>query len=180
MPFSVVRYQDEAPQLAGASAIFGGASDRGQPRLGIEIRAHNSLTPPGFVTFISITALLSLVPLMSVLGTPVLWGLLPFVLAMLSLIWLALKRSWRDGNLSEQFLIWDDHVELTHRPARGAPLTWAANPYWVRLELHRRGGRVPDYVTLANQDRMVEIGSFLSHPERLELHDLLARELRPA
>jgi len=60
------------------------------------------------------------------------------------------------------------------------PLDWEANPYWVRVALHAKGGPVPNYLTLSGGGREVELGAFLSPPERVELKSLLERELRSA
>ena len=66
------------------------------PRDG-ETRLHlwpyRSLPRRGFVWFIGGTAALLLLPLIAVLGSPVLWGLLPFLLGAVGAIWWALNRS---------------------------------------------------------------------------------------
>ncbi len=144
---------------------------------------HRSLPRVGFVWFIAATATLSLLPLLAVLGSPVLWGLLPFLLLAVAAIWWALQRNHRDGDLSEELSLWPDHIALVRSGPRGARAKWSANPYWVTTTLHATGGPVANYLTLRGGDREVELGAFLSEPERLalraELDDALKAVTRP-
>lgn len=173
MPVDITRYEEGAPEQFGA--LF---HDRhGAPRLRLLIRPHKALSPRGFVWFVGLTASLLSLPLLAVFGTPVLWGLLPFVLAAMLALWWGLTRSWRDMELYEELVLWDRHLRLTHAAPRKAPLVWEANPYWVRVSLIPERGRVPDYVTMKAEGREVEIGAFLSPEERRELYDLLSREM---
>ncbi|RFU12888.1 DUF2244 domain-containing protein [Rhodobacteraceae bacterium W635] len=173
MTIDITRYADGAPEHSGAPFD----PDHGTPRLRVLLSPHKALTPNGFVWFVGLTASLLLLPLLAVFGTPVLWGLLPFVLAALWALWWGLTRSWRDAERYEELLLWDDHLRLTHAVPRKAPLRWDTNPYWVRLRLIPEGGKVPDYVTLKAGGREVEIGAFLAPSERRELYALLSREL---
>ncbi len=151
----------------------------GAPRLRLLLTPHKSLTPEGFVWFIGATAVLIAIPLISILGNPVFWFLLPFILGALWAIWTALKRSWRDHEVREELVIWDDLVRLQrHEPRRKTPLDWEANPHWVRVTLHATGGPVPNYLTLRGAGREVELGAFLTPAERVSLKSTLERELR--
>jgi len=135
----------------------------------LQLWPHRSLSEKGFAGFILATFGLLLLPLFAVLGTPVMWGLLPFLMAALALLWVALRRSFADGRLSEELSLWPDRIELIRTNPRGPAQSWAANPYWVRVALRPSGGPVANYVTLSGAGREVEIGAFLSPEERLEL-----------
>jgi len=148
------------------------------PRLALRLTPYKSLTPEGFVWFIGITAALISMPLLSILGTSVFWALLPFLLAAIWGIWAALKRSWRDMELYEDVTLWDDLIRIERHDPRKPPRDWEANPYWVRATLHAKGGPVPNYLTLKGGAREVELGAFLTPLERVELKDLLERNLR--
>jgi uncharacterized membrane protein len=126
--------------------------------------------------FIALTCLFAAVPLVGVLGTPVLWGVLPFFAVVVGGLWLALGRSYRDGEVIEVLRLWCDHVELTRRDPRRPDRHWSANPFWVRVMAHATGGPVPHYLTLAGGPREVEIGAFLPEDERKDL----AEDLRAA
>jgi len=139
---------------------------------------HRSLAPHGFVTFIGITAALMLVPLLAVLGSPVLWGLLPFVAGTVWLIWHFLQRSTADGTLREDLKLWPDRIELIRTNPRKPAQHWQANPYWVRIDLHETGGPVDQYLTLSGAGREVELGAFLSPQERQDLFNDLSDRLR--
>lgn len=141
---------------------------------------HKSLPPEGFVVFISITALLFLMPLFAVLGSVILWGLLPFLLATLTGVWWAIKRNNRDRDIHEVLRLEGQTVTLTHRDPTGQEQIWQANPYWVRVTCDADGGPVKNYLTLEGGPRRVEIGAFLSEEERLALLDDLTRALRRA
>ena len=137
---------------------------------------HRSLSPNGFVTFIGTTAALFLLPLYAVLGSPILWALLPFLLGALLLTWYFIKRSWKDGELREDLSIKSDEMTLVRTNPNATRQSWHANPYWVKVELHDQGGPVPNYVTMKGAGRKVEIGAFLSADERVTLfHELQDR-----
>lgn len=138
---------------------------------------HRSLPRLGFVWFVGGTAALVSLPLITVLGTPVLWGILPFEAAAIGLLWMGLQRSYRDGDLIEELELTEDRVALTRHGPRGRLQSWEANPHWVHPALHPTRGPVPNYVTLRGGPREVEIGAFLSEDERLALYDELSRRL---
>lgn len=132
---------------------------------------HRSLPRTGFVWFIGGTALLIAVPMLSVLGSPVLWGVLPFAVIAITGVWLALRRSYADGQILEDLTLTPARVTLTRHGPRGRRQAWEANPHWVRVALHPRGGPVPNYITLQGGPREVELGAFLTEPERIALRD---------
>ena len=154
----------------GAPADAGALSAKGAPLARVAAWPHRSLTTPGFAWFIGLTCAALLLPLLALVGTPVMWGILPFLLGALALIWAALRRSDADGRLSEVLTLWPDRVELVRRNPRGPEQRWDANPFWVRIELHPKGGPVENYITLRGGDRTVEIGAFLSPEERQSLY----------
>ena len=67
----------------------------------LQLWPHSSLPSGGFVGFIAVTFALILLPLFPLLGTAVLWGVLPFLMVTVAAIWLALKRSYHDHNILE-------------------------------------------------------------------------------
>ena len=138
---------------------------------------YRSLPRRGFAAMILMAFGLGTVPLYGLIGTVLLWGILPFVLLMVGALWWGLERSYKDGDILEELRLQNDTLSLSHRPARGQTKTWDCNPYWARVEMHVSGGPVPHYITLSGNGRTVEIGSFLSEDERkvlyTELHDFL-------
>ena len=112
-----------------------------------------------------------MLPPLALLGTPLLWGILPFLLGTLALLWIALRRNDADGQLTEVLTLQAERVELVRHNPRGPDQRWDANPFWVQVDLHTEGGPVENYVTLRGGDRTVEIGAFLSPEERETLYD---------
>lgn len=149
-------------------------SDDGQH---LRLWPYRSLSRRGQAWFLGGTSALIAVPLLSVLGSPVLWGLLPFLILAVAGVWTALNRSYRDGEIVEDLTLTPDSVTLTRHGPRGTRKGWQANPHWVRIRLHPTGGPVPHYLTLHGAGREVELGAFLSEPERLDLYDELCRRL---
>ncbi|EBA18633.1 hypothetical protein RSK20926_12959 [Roseobacter sp. SK209-2-6] len=136
---------------------------------------HQSLRPRGYARFLSVTGLLITLPLLPLLGSPLLWALLPFLLLALFGMKYALDRNRRDGQILEVLTLTEDNAQLERRNADGSSQSWQCNRYWTRAELHAEGGPVPNYVTLKGNGREVEIGAFLSEEERKELFQELAK-----
>lgn len=137
---------------------------------------YRSLRRRGMVWFLGLTAAMLGLPALVLIGSPVLWGLLPFLLGAIWAIWAALNRSFRDGEIVEVLRLSPDTAHLTRHGPRGRWADWQANPHWVRVTLHPTGGPVPNYLTLRGAGREVELGAFLTEAERLTLE----RELRRA
>ena len=140
---------------------------------------YRSLPRRGMVWFLGGTAVCIIVPLLGLIGTPVLWGLLPFLLATIWAIWWALEKSFRDAEIVEEMEITPSLVTMVRHGPRGKRQDWQANPHWVRLTLHATGGPVPQYLTLKGEGREVELGAFLTEEERRRLAAEITERLRP-
>ncbi|WP_425092541.1 DUF2244 domain-containing protein [Tropicimonas sp. S265A] len=160
MPAEWTELQQEAPAKPGAFA----------PVAVLRLWPHRSLTAKGFVWFIGITAAALSLPLIAVLGSVVLWGLLPFMLIALGGVWYGIQRNQRDLALNEVLELSPDRISLTRFNPRTSDQHWEANPYWVEVQLHPSRGPVENYLTLRGSDREVELGAFLSPDERMALY----------
>ncbi|MDG2407281.1 MAG: DUF2244 domain-containing protein [Paracoccaceae bacterium] len=149
----------------------------------LTIWPHSSLTRTGFAGFIAVTFGLIILPLFTLLGTIVLWGLLPFLLITISAVWVALSRSYHDRNILETLTVKQDDVHLMRRNPKGDQQEWDCNVYWAKLSIYATSGPVANYITLTGNGREVEIGAFLSEKERptlyLELSNFLADLKKP-
>lgn len=143
----------------------------------IHLWPHESLTRRGMATFIICTFALILLPAMSVLGTPILWGLLPFLIGAVFAIFYAIQRNHKDRQISEVLTLTDDLAMLVRTEPNGRTQEWEANRYWTRVTKYDDAGPVPHYVTLKGANREVEIGAFLSEEERIALFGDLQRVL---
>ena len=147
-------------------------------RAELHLWPHQSLSAHGFSLFILSFFLLALIPFFGLIGTTLLWGLLPFMLAAVAGIWFAIMRNSRDRRILEVLTLGPERMHLIRHNPRGPAQDWESNTYWVKLALHEHGGPVPFYVTLQGGGREVEIGAFLSEDERKALYDDLIRVLR--
>lgn len=139
---------------------------------------HNSLPPRGAMGVVLAVFLFGLIPLLAVLGSVVLWGLLPFLLLTVLGLWLAIEMNYRARSVFEVLTLDKTQARLVHHHPRNGDQEWSCNRYWARPEMHASGGPVPHYVTLIGDGREVEIGAFLSEDERIALFDDLNQKLR--
>jgi uncharacterized membrane protein len=116
-------------------------------------------------------------PLLAVLGSPVVWFLLAFFTAALAGVWRAITANVKDRTRHEALHLGETRVRLEHVQPKGEVLTWEANPHWVTVHL-RDDGPVEKYLTLRGNSREVEIGSFLSPEERETLFDEISQALK--
>lgn len=174
MPYEISSFSSSsAPDHSGADGIDTTPTNSHVLRLW----PYRSLPRIGFVWFIGGTAALISLPLFTLLGSPVLWGMLPFLVLAIAAIWWALQRSYSDGEIVEHLAIGPDQMTLVRQGPRGKRAEWQANPYWVTPVLHSQGGPVPNYLTLRGGVREVELGAFLSEGERIALHGEVTKML---
>jgi len=147
------------------------------PMAELHLWPYRSLPKKGFVLFIGLTVGMIALPLTAVIGSKILWALLPFLAAAVAGLWYALSRSYRDGSTLEILTLRRDRIALIRHNPRGPVQEWQANPYWTTVQMHPTGGPVPHYLTLKGDAREVEIGAFLSEAERIKLKDQLADAL---
>ncbi len=138
---------------------------------------YRSMTNGGFVLFMGSTAVLLAVPLLAVLGSPVLWAILPFMAVAVGGLWFALNRSDDDARLTEVLTLNREKIELVRRGPKGKVQRWDANPYWVSVHLHPGSKPVENYLTLKGGGREVELGAFLSPEEREALYGELSHRI---
>ena len=123
------------------------------------------------------TSILLALPLITQIGHPGLWVLLPCLLAALAGLWAALARNARDRAITEDVTLSAEDITLIRHGPHGRRQDWQANPHWLRLTLHESGGPVPQYLTLSGGGRVVELGAFLTAAERVALKGEIERLL---
>ncbi|WP_299627281.1 DUF2244 domain-containing protein [uncultured Tateyamaria sp.] len=155
-------------------------TDPDAPTQELQLWPHNSLPQKGMAAFVLTTFTLILIPALPLLGSVVLWGLLPFLLLAVWAIYFALRRNRRARQIIEVLTLDDEDTHLTRTDANGQVQEWDCNRYWTQVTKYESEGPVPHYVTLKGKGREVEIGSFLSEEERIALYDDLLRALRGA
>ncbi|MEM1164056.1 MAG: DUF2244 domain-containing protein, partial [Pseudomonadota bacterium] len=118
-----------------------------RPVYRVELWPNQSLTPTGLRVVLGVTAAMLCVPLISVLGTAVFWGLLPFMVAAFWALWYAIRRNGRNLSLSETLSVWSDEIRVERREPNGHLLRWMAEPLRTRVRVHK-DAKIEDYLTL--------------------------------
>ena len=144
----------------------------------LELWPYSSLPNRGFAIFILITFLMLNFPLYTLLGTRYFWVIFTFLFITLFAVWYALRKNYNDRNILEKLTITEKFCQLTRQNPDGSHQSWECNSYWTKVSLHECGGPVPNYITLSGSGRVVEIGSFLSEPERKNLYGELVRTIK--
>ncbi len=130
------------------------------------------------VAFVLATFAFILIPAIPLLGSPILWGLLPFLLLAVWGIYHALQRNYKARQIVEVLTLGPEEAQLVRTDPKGQTQKWDCNRYWTTITKYEKDGPVPHYVTLKGMGREVEIGAFLSEDERIELYDELQRAWR--
>lgn len=172
MPIEHIELSERASDYPEALSSYEGRV----PHWRVLLYPHRSMNATGFVWVIAILVGGLALPVMAVFGTPVLWGLLPFLIVTVAALWYFIMRNYRDGHIIEELSLWEDRLTLVRVEPKGTRKEWQANPYWVEVLLHE--APVPSYLTLRGGPREVELGAFLSSDERLALKSQLETEIR--
>lgn len=149
------------------------------PSFELTIWPNRSMPRAGFHRVLLFTGAMLTLPLIPVLGSPIGWALLPFLLGTLFLLWFFIRWNYRDGRLHEILKLWPDLITVERVDPKGGVKRWHANPFWVRTEM-RTDSRVENYLTLIGNGREIELGAFLSPEERVSLKDDVDRALGQA
>lgn len=139
---------------------------------------YQSLPARGFAAVVLITFTMILIPTLPLLGTVVMWGLLPFVLGAVWALYFALQHNHKSRQIEEVLTLDTDTARLIHTTPKGEVKEWQDNRYWTTVIKYDDEGPVPHYITLRGHGREVEIGSFLSEEERIALFEDLQRNLK--
>ena len=139
---------------------------------------HQSLPARGMAAFVLATFTMIMIPVLTLLGSPVLWGLLPFALLAVWGMYYALQRNHHALKIEEVLTLGPEAAELVRTEPSGEVKSWACNRYWTTITKYEKDGPLPHYVTLKGKGREVEIGAFLSEEERVALYDELLRAWR--
>ena len=128
MPY---RWQDETAHSGPAledTPHGNAARNRGR----LVIWPHRSLPAAGFAWVIGLAAAGLALPILSMLGRAVLWGLLPFAGIAVGGLWMAIRASNRQGRMHEVVDLSRDRITVTHEVVEGAG-HFFEDPYMDRM-----------------------------------------------
>jgi uncharacterized membrane protein len=142
------------------------------------LRPNRSLSPAGFVVFMTAVAGASLVTgvLFYMIGA---WPVSGFYGLDVLLLYVAFKASYRSGRLYETVELTPDRLVVTrvHPSGRRERFDW--NPYWTWVRLHEaRDGRTD--LRLASRGSELAFGRFLTDTERRDFAAALKEALAEA
>ncbi len=174
-----MRMKDVETTGGGAEAPAPDAFGRPDPPvLTLILWPNRSLSRRGFAWVMGIVAAGLALPILPLLGTRAGLGLIPFSAAALLALYVAIRRNYADGRLTEELRLWPDLITVERREPGRATRRWHANPFWVKVRLSD-AAKIEKYLTLEGNGREIELGAFLSPEEREalrhELDEALAR-----
>lgn len=138
------------------------------------LQPHCSLGPKGFYLLICVIATLSFTIgiFFAINGA---WPILGFFGLDVLAVYVALRLSYRNGNLKERVTLMPNELTVLRTQPKGNISRWEFNPYWVRVHVfENRFGN--GYVALCSHGKEVRLGTFLTSSERVDF----ARSLEAA
>lgn len=104
------------------------------------------------------------------------WPIFFFIGAEWLLFWYLFSRHLRGDRRTERLRLYHDRLVIERIDAKGRFSAIALQPYWLRVILER-GDEADGTLALGSHGKAVEIGAFLTAPERSDLAAELARVL---
>lgn len=146
------------------------------PEFSAVLRPHRSLSPAGFVIFMTAISLVSFLA-----GTYFwmqgAWPVLGFFGLDVLLVYVAFKLNYRAARMYETVVIADERLEVRRVEPSGRAWAWSFNPAWVRLDLAEHVSGTAELWLRSGQDA-VSVGRFLSDPERRDFAAALRQAIR--
>jgi len=93
------------------------------------------------------------------------WPVMGFMGLDVLLVYICFKLNFRALRLYETVELDGGALTITRVAPSGKAQSWHFNPYWVRLRLEERVGRMSE-LSLASHGTRLVFGSFLTDPER--------------
>lgn len=136
---------------------------------------HRSLGRRGYAIMILGTALIMGLYALTflIMGA---WPIFFFIGAEWLLFWYLFSKHLRGDRRTERLRLFADRLIIERVDAKGRFSAIALQPYWLRVILER-GNEADGTLSLGSHGKAIEIGAFLTQPERVDLADELARVL---
>ena len=137
---------------------------RQDPQCRAVLTPHRSLGPKGFMVFMGAISTVSF-------GTGLMfymmgaWPVMGFMGLDVALVYVCFKLNFRALRVYETVEFDGETLTVTRIAPSGKSQSWRFNPYWVRLNLEERVGRMSE-LSITSHGKRVVFGSFLTDPER--------------
>ena len=152
------------------------ADDDNAIRFDAILHPHASLTPRGFFLLMATVGLISFCAGIAFVLAGA-WPVVGFFGIDVVLVYLAFKFNFRDARRYETLQLTNTTLTVERVAPSGKRERWRFQPYWLQVEIE-------DYptdesaLTLRSHGRVVEIGSFLTPDEKIDLANALRNELK--
>ena len=153
-----------------------GEEDRERIRFDAVLHPHASLSPGGFLVLMAAVGTVSFCAgtAFALIGA---WPVFGFFGLDALLVYIAFRINYRDARRYETVRLTDSALLVERVAPSGRRERWKFQPYWLQVEID--DSDAPRHsLRLRSHGRMVEIGSFLSIDEKIDLADALRAELR--
>lgn len=139
---------------------------------------HRSLSPRGFVIFMTALAVISFIAGMVFLLNGA-WPVFGFFGLDVALVYIAFKLNYRSGRARELVEVTPEVLSVTRIEPSGREQRFEFNPYWVRVLFDEQvDGRTT--LRLTSHGKVFEFARFLNDEERREFATVLAGALATA
>ena len=138
------------------------------PLLSLTIWPHRSCDKKTFSLILVFVGITLVLPTFLFLNIFFALSILPFSLSTILILYLVGNKNFNDACLIEQLKIYPKKIILERKEPNNTVKKWYSNPYWTKANLYNNGP-VESYLTLKGNGKEVELGSFLTPEERINL-----------
>jgi uncharacterized membrane protein len=148
------------------------------PQFSAVLTPHRTLGPRGFLVFMAAISTISFATglMFYLMGA---WPVMGFMGLDVLLVYVAFRINFRALRVYETVALTPEALTVTRVAPNGRSRSWRFNPYWVRLNLDERVGRMSE-LSLASHGQRLVVGNFLTDPEREEFAAALKDALHAA
>ena len=166
--------QSESAEIE--NEVEGKVEESNQIRFDAVLQPHASLTPRGFFLLMAAVGLISFCAGVSFVMAGA-WPVFVFFGIDIALVYYAFKLNYRDARRYETVQLTETTLTVERVAPSGKRERWRFQPYWLQVEIEDFPAS-DSALTLRSHGRVVEIGSFLTADEKVDLANALRNELK--
>ena len=147
-----------------------------KPILSLVIWPHRSCDKKTFSFVLFIIGLVLILPTVLFLSKELAFSILPFSIISILLLFFVGNKNFNDARLTEKLKIYSKTITLERKEPNNIVKKWSSNTYWTKVKIYNNGP-VESYLTLTGNGKEVELGSFLTPEERINLKKIIDKTL---